>query len=423
MSTEASVESLSTGFLNIIGPDHYQQNGYPHREWTWLRNHKPVYWYDGPFARPFWAITKHADIVHIAKQPSLFTNRPRIVIFTDEQGGYGEGPEPPFRHLLTMDPPQHAEYRSIMSRRFTPRAVNELRPKIERITRDVCDSIMNRNEGDFVTDVAARIPLAVIAELLGCPRKDWDQLFIWSNEIIGAGDPEFRKPGENPQQTAERARMELFQYFAALMSERQKHPTDDVSSIVANAKLPSGDVMPPMEMLGYYFLLVLAGNETTRNATSGGLQAFIDYPEQFDLLKKNPALIKPAVEEIVRWVTPVIHFSRNASADTEVHGQKIRQGETLCLFYASANRDEDVFERPFEFDIRRNPNPHIAFGIGEHFCLGANLARLELEVIFAELARRLELAESTAPLERLRSSFVGGIKHMPIRYQMNRTAN
>jgi cholest-4-en-3-one 26-monooxygenase len=187
--------------------------------------------------------------------------------------------------------------------------------------------------------------------------------------------------------------------------------------------LPSGDVMPPMEMLGYYFLLVLAGNETTRNATSGGLQAFIDYPKQFVLLKKNPALIRPAVEEIVRWVTPVIHFARNASADTEVHGQKIREGETVCLFYASANRDEEVFERPFEFDIRRNPNPHIAFGIGEHFCLGANLARLELEVIFAELARRLEFAESTAPLERLRSSFVGGIKHMPIRYQMNRAAD
>jgi cholest-4-en-3-one 26-monooxygenase len=196
-----------------------------------------------------------------------------------------------------------------------------------------------------------------------------------------------------------------------------------VSSIVANAKLPSGDVMPPMEMLGYYFLLVLAGNETTRNATSGGLQAFIDYPEQFVRLKKNPALIRPTVEEIVRWVTPVIHFARSASADTEVHGQKIRKGETVCLFYASANRDEEVFERPFEFDIRRNPNPHIAFGIGEHFCLGANLARLELEVIFAELARRLEFAESTAPLERLRSSFVGGIKHMPIRYQMNRAAD
>ena len=419
MGIEASTESLSVAQLDIIGPEHYQQNGYPHAEWTYLRRQKPVYWYEGPHAKPFWAITKHADIVQIAKQPLLFTNRPRIVIFADQQGGYGEPEEPPFQHLLTMDPPQHGEYRSIMSRRFTPRAVNELRPKIERITRDVCDSLVDRNEGDFVADVAKKIPLEVIAELLGCPRQDWEQLFHWSNEIIGAGDPEFRREGENPQQTSERARIELFQYFAVLMSDRQKNPTDDVSSIVANAKLPTGQAMPPMEMLGYYFLLVLAGNETTRNATSGGLQAFIDNPAQFARLKSDPTLIKPAVEEIVRWVTPVIHFARTATADTEIRGQKIRQGEAVCLFYPSANRDEEIFDRPFEFDIGRNPNPHIAFGIGEHFCLGANLARLELEVIFAELARRLEFAEPTAPLERLRSSFVGGIKHMPIRFKMN----
>ncbi|MGO9602203.1 MAG: cytochrome P450 [Candidatus Binataceae bacterium] len=421
MDTDTSSETMSLNQLNIIGPDYYQQRGYPHREWTYLRQHKPVYWYDGQYAKPFWAITKHADIIQIAKQPQLFTNRPRIVIFTDEQGGYGEQQEPPFRHLLTMDPPQHGEYRSIMSRRFTPRAVSDLRPKIERITRDVCDSIGGRSECDFVVDVAAKIPLAVIAELLGCPRKDWDQLFRWSNEIIGAGDPEFQRPGETQQQTAERARIELFQYFAAMMSERQKIPTDEVSSVVANATLPNGEAMPPMEMLGYYFLLVLAGNETTRNATSGGLQAFIDNPEQFARLKKDPSLIKSAVEEIVRWVTPVIHFARTASADTEVRGQKIRQGETVCLFYASANRDEEVFDRPFEFDIGRDPNPHIAFGIGEHFCLGANLARLELEVIFSELAKRLESAELAGPIERLRSSFVGGIKHMPIRFKMNAT--
>jgi cholest-4-en-3-one 26-monooxygenase len=423
MGIEASTESSSHAHLDIIGPEQYQQNGYPHAEWTYLRRHKPVYWYDGPHAMPFWAMTKHADIVQIAKQPQLFTNRPRVVIFADQQGGYGEPEEPPFRHLLTMDPPQHAEYRSIMSRRFTPRAVNELRLKIERITRDVCDSLVDRNEGDFVADVAAKIPLAVIAELLGCPRRDWDQLFRWSNEIIGAGDPEFRRDGENPQQTSERARLELFQYFAQMMSDRQKHPTDDVSSIIANANLPSGGTMPPMEMLGYYFLLVLAGNETTRNATSGGLQAFIDNPAQFNRLKMDPSLIKSAVEEIVRWVTPVIHFARTASADTEIRGQKIRQGEAVCLFYPSANRDEEIFERPFEFDIGRNPNPHIAFGIGEHFCVGANLARLELEVIFAELSRRLEFAEPTAPLERLRSSFVGGIKHMPIRFKMNPAAH
>jgi cytochrome P450 len=203
------------------------------------------------------------------------------------------------------------------------------------------------------------------------------------------------------------------------MVDRQKRPTNDISSAIANAKLANGEAMPQMETLGYYFLLALAGNETTRNATSGGLQAFIENPEQFVRLKRDPSLIKPAVEEIVRWVTPVIHFARTASADTEIRGQTIPRGESVCLFYPSANRDDDVFEEPFKFDVSRNPNPHIAFGIGEHFCLGANLARLELEVIFRELAKRLEFAEPTGPLQRLRSSFVGGIKHMPIRFKMN----
>jgi cholest-4-en-3-one 26-monooxygenase len=177
--------------------------------------------------------------------------------------------------------------------------------------------------------------------------------------------------------------------------------------------------MPIFEMLSYFLLLVVAGNETTRNATTGGLQAFIENPEQWQRLKKNPDLLKPAVEEIVRWVTPVIQFARTATADTEIRGQKIREGETVCLFYPSANRDEEVFTDPFKFDIGRDPNPHLAFGIGEHFCLGANLARLELEVIFRDLVQRLEYVEQAGPMERLRSSFVGGIKHMPIRFKMN----
>ncbi len=422
MSLQSSSEELSDTNLNIIGPQHYQENGYPHREWTYLRNHKPVYWYDGPYAEPFWAITKHADIVQIAKQPKLFSNRPRLVILADEQGDYAQEEEPPFRHLLTMDPPQHGEYRSIMSRHFTPRAVRELEPKIERITREVFDSVMDRSECDFVLDISSRIPLAVIAELLGCPRQDWDTLFRWSNEIIGAGDPEFHA-GATPRETSERARLELFQYFGGMMAERQKHPTNDITSVVANAKLPSGEAMPQLEMLGYYFLLVLAGNETTRNATTGGLMAFIENPEQFERLKKDPSIVKSAVEEIVRWVTPVIHFGRTAQADTEIRGQRIRKGEAVCLFYPSANRDEDVFDQPFKFDIGRDPNLHIAFGIGEHFCLGANLARLELEVIFRQLAKRLAHAEQAGPVERLRSSFVGGIKHLPMRFKMNPAQN
>src|SRR5258708_5244567 len=365
------------------------KNGYPHREWTYLRKHKPVFWCEHPKTDPFWAITKHADIIQISKQPRLFLNGPRLLVFVNEDG-VEESPTPPFRHLLDMDPPDHGEYRAVVT------------------GRDVCD---------FVTEVSSKIPLAVIAELLGVPHKDWEQLFRWTNETIGGGDPEFQA-GTTAQETMDRSRLGLFQYFSEMVAERMKHPTNDITSIVANGKV-NGEAIPQFEMLSYYFLLVVAGNETTRTATTGGLQAFIDNPGEWQKLKRNPELIDSAVEEIVRWTTPVIQFARTAAEDTVIRGQKIKAGESVCLFYPSANRDEEVFKDPFKFDISRNPNPHIAFGIGEHFWLGANLARLELKVIFSQLAQRLDHAELAGSVERLRSSFVGGIKHMPLRLKMN----
>ena len=319
-----------------------------------------------------------------------------------------------------MDPPDHGEYRAVVSRHFTPRGVRPLQPEIENITRQVLDDVTGRDQCDFVTDVSSKIPLAVIAELLGVPHKDWEQLFRWTNETIGGGDPEFQA-GTTAQETMDRSRLGLFQYFTDMVAERMKHPTNDITSIVANGKV-NGQPIPQFEMLSYYFLLVVAGNETTRNATTGGLQAFIEHPDEWQKLKRNPALIDSAVEEIVRWTTPVIQFARTATEDTVIRGQKIKAGESVCLFYPSANRDEEVFKDPFKFDISRNPNPHIAFGIGEHFCLGANLARLELKVIFSQLAQRLDHAELAGPVERLRSSFVGGIKHMPIRLKMKPAA-
>src|SRR5258708_29039679 len=210
-----------------------------------------------------------------------------------------------------------------------------------------------------------------------------------------------------------RARLGVFQDFTDMVVARMKHPTNDITSIVANAKI-KGESIPQFEMLSYYFLLVVAGNETTRNATTGGLQAFIENPAEWEKLKRNPSLIDSAVEEIVRWTTPVIQFARTASAATEIRGQKIRAGESMCLFYPSANRDEEDFERPFQFDISHNPNPHVAFGIGEHFCLGANLARLELKVIFSQLAERLDHAELAGSIEPLPPTFFLAIHPIPI---------
>jgi len=412
-STEISLDTI-----DIISPDHYAKNGYPHSEWAYLRQHKPVFHVDRPNVQPFWAITKHADIIQISRQPRLWLNGPRLSVFVVEPGEEVVVPPEafPLRHLLNMDPPQHGEYRSVVSRQFTPRAVRALAPQIAEITRKVLDDVADRTECDFVTDMSSKVPVAVIAELLGVPRKDWEMLFRWTNEIIGGGDPEFQSAGD-PRETFEQARLGLFQYFTDMVAQRQKLPTNDITSIVANAKV-NGSPLPTMELLSYYLLLVVAGNETTRNATSGGLLALMQNPEQFQRLKRDPALIKSAVEEIVRWTSPVIQFARTAVRDAEVRGQKIRAGESVCLFYPSANRDEEVFKEPFKFDVARNPNPHLAFGIGEHFCLGSHLAKLELEVIYRQLAERMENPELTGPVQRLRSSFVGGIKHMPIRYKM-----
>jgi cytochrome P450 len=221
----------------------------------------------------------------------------------------------------------------------------------------------------------------------------------------------------DPGATADKARNQLFEYFARLAVERRTKPGDDIVSVIANAKL-AGEPLPIFEMLSYYFLLVVAGNETTRNAMTGGLLALIEHPAELRKLKANPALVESAVEEIVRWTTPVIQFCRTPHRDVEIGGTKIRAGENLCLLYPSANRDEDVFDDPFAFKVDRTPNRHLAFGIGEHFCLGANLARLELRVVFRHLAARLEHVELAGPVERLRSSFLGGIKRMPIRYRI-----
>jgi cytochrome P450 len=414
---QAGLESI-----DLVSPDFYAQHGYPHDAWTRLRREAPVFWHERPGAAPFWAITKHEDIVKIARQPRLFLNRPRLAIFTREL----EPPDiqdPPTRHLLNMDPPDHGQFRLLASRRFTPRALRRLEPQIEEIAGQILDGWAERctgeelAEGDFVVDVAAKLPLAVIAEMLGVPRRDWHLLFQWTNETIGSTDPEYQE-GSTPSQTAERARIALFGYFHRMVQERRAEPTEDLVSLLANAEI-DGHRLHDLELLSYFYVLVVAGNETTRNATSGGLLALIEHPDEMQRLRSEPSLLSTGVEEILRWSTPVIQFARTASEDTEIRGQKIRAGESLALFYPSANRDEEVFEEPFAFRVAREPNPHLAFGIGEHFCLGAHLARLELQIIFRELLRRLEHVELAGPVDRLRSSFVGGIKHMPVRYKMS----
>jgi cholest-4-en-3-one 26-monooxygenase len=407
--------ALTLATLDIINPDLYVERGYPYEEWALLRKEAPVFRYVRPSVEPFWAITRHADLVNVSRQPDLFKSTQMLFITQDEPGSPLPD-EAVLRQLLNMNPPEHGEYRRAVNQRFTPRSVQQLKEQIERITTETLDSLMGREECDFVTEVSAKLPLAVIAEMFGIPRDDWAMMFRLSNAMIGPADPEY---GGNAtiKENLERARMEFFQYFNQLCEDRRKNPRDDLASALANGKV-FGEPLPPFELLSYFALLIIAGNETTRNATTGGLHALISHPAQFERLRRDPSLAPKAVEEIVRWTSPVIQFTRIATADTVLHGQQLREGDVLALFYPSAARDEEIFEQASVFDIGRYPNPHVSFGIGEHFCLGANLARLELQVMFRQLAERMEFVELAGPAKRMRSSFVGGIKHMPIRYRM-----
>ena len=406
-----AVPSLDT--LDIASPEHYERNGYPHREWAHLRRVAPVFWYERANVDPFWAVTKHADIVELGKQPGIFLNAPRLAVFTRDLPLPPEGTS---RHLLTMDPPDHPKFRNVTSKRFTPRAVKSWEPKVRRITREVIDEAARSERIDFVKDVSARITIAVIAEMLGVPRSDWDLLFRWTNEVIAPQDPEFQH-GQTPEEVLNRARVEIYEYFQRLADERRRKPTDDIVSIVANGEV-DGKPLPPVELLSYYLLLVVAGNETTRNAMTGGLLAFLDYPGEWERLARDRGLMASAVEETVRWTTPVIQFCRTAARDYELRGQKIRAGQSVCLFYPSGNRDEEVFPDGDRFLIDRHPNDHVGFGRGEHVCLGAHLARLEIRCAFEELRGRLRHVEPAGPVERVRSSFVGGIKRVPLRWEV-----
>lgn len=417
-----SGSNLTLETIDIISDQTYADNGYPHEAWALLRRESPIHWYERPGLMPFWAVTRLDDVVRISKQPHIFQNAPRLAVFPefDREGEEGF----PARHLLNMDPPEHATYRRVVSTHFTPRAVERMKRGVDDITTEMLDEIMGdggMQEGDFVRLFSARLPLAVLADLLGVPRADWELMFKWTNEVIGATDPEFRVAGETPEETGERARLGLFTYYAELVEERRRHPREDIITVLATGKV-NGEDIPPFELLSYLFVLVVAGNETTRNATTGGLLALLQNPGELEKLRRNPGLIDPAIEEIVRWTSPVIQFCRTPNRDVEVRGRSIKAGQNMCLFYPSANRDEECFEDPFRFRIDRDPNPHVAFGIGEHVCLGANLARLELKSAFRTLIPRLEHIEVTGEVERLRSSFVGGIKRMPIRYKLRPAA-
>ncbi len=409
--------------IDVISAEIYGKSGYPHEAWTRLRNESPVHKLQPPGYEPFWAITKHSDIVEISKQPEIFKSAGRFILFperlTQSTTSGGLENDPPLRMLVNMDPPEHRDYRKLVSSWFTPRAVARLEARLEEITEEVFDEMAgdgSEMECDFVTEIAARQPLRMITEILGIPREDEGFVLRVTNENFGLEDPEFERDGDDG---ADRLGFltEAASFLNQIVDDRRKSPRDDLSSVLANAKLNGGPI-PSFELFSLFFLVMVAGHDTTRNAIASGLIAFLENPEQLKKLQRDPSLIETAVDEIVRWTTPVNHFSRTATRDYLLRGQQIQAGDSVALFYASANRDEEIYDDPFVFRVDRNPNPHLGFGVGEHFCLGASLARMDLRIFYRQFAERLESMELAGPVELLASSFVGGPKHIPLRYRL-----
>jgi cholest-4-en-3-one 26-monooxygenase len=395
--------------IDVYDPDRYA-DGPPHEDFATLRARSPVHRHPDPAVPAgFWAITRHEDVRFVSRNPEIFSSAERSCLLDEFPP---EMTERQRSMMLNMDPPEHSRLRGLVNRGFTPRMTKLLEPGITEACGRIVDDALAQGEGDFVKLCAAELPLVVIADILGAPQEDRHKLYAWSNILIAGQDPELRRTPEEGMQ----ASIELFSYAHALGAQRRAQPADD---IVTKLVTPDEDGNELTEMeFGYFFLtLAVAGNETTRNAISGGMLAFTQHPEQWQRLKADLSLAGRAADEIVRWVSPVNAFRRTAMRDIQLGGQQIRAGDKVVMFYASANRDPEVFEDPTTFDIGREPNDQVAFGGGgPHYCLGRHLAKLELEVMLRTLARRIERVELTGPVRRLRSNLVNGIKEMPVRF-------
>jgi cytochrome P450 len=415
-----------TDGLDLISNHAYAEKGVPHALWTRLRAESPVHRCEPAGFEPFWAITKHADICEISKQPDTFSSANGIVVLEGAQEealrsspGFGA-----MRVIIEMDPPEHRDYRNVTSPVFTPRAVKALDAAIEQSAREIVDRLAGKTgegECDFANDVAAAHPLRILSTMLGVPRESEPDILRLTNELFANDDPDLQRAGEDRQQATVQLGLELYQLFDKIIQDRRASPRDDLASLLANGTI-DGEPMGMMETVGYYLITFSAGHDTTKNALVGGMRALLEHPDQLDRLERQPGLAESAVEEIVRWTSPVNYMKRTATRDYELRGRRIRAGDSLVMFYASANRDEEVFADPFEFRIDRSPNRHLGFGIGEHFCLGANLARRSQRALLLELARRLDWAELAGEPEQIHSSFVVGLKKLPMRYRIKTEA-
>jgi cytochrome P450 len=414
--------------FDLISPAAYAEHGVPHEQWSELRRSDRLHFCNPPGFDSFYPIVRHEHICEISKQPDLFLSRFGIVLESEEQKialnteqGFGS-----VRVIIGMDPPEHRDYRKVAVPWFTPRAIEKVEPVVKESARNLVDGLVERASGgegecEFANEIAAAHPLRILSTILGVPREQEPQILTLTNQLFAGDDPDLQRKGDDRFKAVEELAVEFFQLFNGIIEDRRANPTDDLASLLANGQV-NGEPMGLLETLGYYLITFSAGHDTTKNALTGGIYALAQHPAEFEKLKRNPELIPSAVEEIVRWTSPVNYMKRVVAEDLDFHGQKLSEGDNLVLFYASANRDESVFEDPFSFHVDRNPNPHLAFGIGEHFCLGTHLARQSQRAMLHELVSRVDSLELSGEPEQIASSFVVGLKKLPLRYRLSQAA-
>jgi len=390
--------------------DLYDPAGYvdgpPHELFAELRRTQPVFWQDMPDEPGYWAVLKHADVVHVAREPRLFS--------ASEGGVVLENLEPErlamMRNmLLAMDPPRHTDYRKPLADSFKARVIGRLEKRIRTICRDILDRAAEQRDVEFVHDVTSHLPSQVVGELVGLPPEDWDQIREWAERNTSGQDPEYAAETDGD------ASMAMAMYAMEFAARRRGEPArEDLASLILAGNF-GGQPMSDVDFGSFFVQLVTAGNDTTKTMLSSGLLALLTHPEQMAEVRADPSLVPGAVEEILRWIPPLHYFRRTATADTEIRGTPIRAGDKVAMYYSSANRDEDVFADSQRFDIHRDPNPHLSFGIAEHFCLGVHLARLEGKIFLQELLATFPTIELTGEPQRVRSNLNNGLKSMPVR--------
>jgi cytochrome P450 len=405
----------------IADPRTYANPDAFHPLFARLRREDPLHWTEPDGYRPFWAVTRHADVNDIERQHDRFLNDPRLVLLpVAVEKEMAPGRSSLFRTLVSMDNPDHRIYRNMTNAWFMPPNMRKLEASIDALAREYVDRLVNFGGScDFVREVAVWYPLRVIMTILGVPPSDEAFMLKLTQEILGSTDPELSRDGRpgNTRKTAE----DFFDYFRRIVADRRKNPRDDVASVIANATI-NGEPIAEHEALSYYVIIATAGHDTTSSTAAGGLLALMQNPDELAKLRQQPELLSGAIDEMIRWVSPVKHFFRTATDDYELRGRKIRAGDSLMMCYWSANHDEEVFQDPQTFQIARSPNRHLAFGTGVHVCLGQHLAKMELRALFRELLARIDHVEPSGEPAWVEANFVCGLKRLPIRYTVKAKA-